>query len=265
MREVMYDLNTFVIVGILLLGLLLAVEIGFRVGRIRVEAHESKRAQVNTIVGSLLGVLALLLGFTFSLALQRYDSRSEAVIHEANAIGTAILRARLLPEEFRVEGGRLLREYLRARVLAGAVSLDRQQERDALLVESARLREALWTFGVGVAAREPHPVTTGLFLQAVNELIDSYGTRDGALNRHVPEVVLFLLFGTFLLAACLVGYSAGVSGHRASFATYVLMVLIVCLVFIIIDLDRPRRGLIEVSQQSLVDLWDSEQRTPAAR
>jgi ABC-type multidrug transport system fused ATPase/permease subunit len=259
----MYDLNSLVIVGILLLALLVAVEIGFRLGRAHTAAQESKRAQVNTIVGSLLGVLALLLGFTFSLALQRYDSRSEAVIHEANAIGTTILRADLLPEEFRNEAKRLLRDYLRVRVQAGAVSLDRQQDRAAFLAESASLQNAIWAFGVDAAAREPNPVTTGLFLQAVNELIDSYGTRDAALNRHVPEVVLFLLFGTFLVAACLVGYASGVAGHRASFATYALMVLIVCLVFIIIDLDRPRRGLIAVSQQSLVDLRDSFEQTPA--
>jgi hypothetical protein len=70
-------------------------------------------------------------------------------------------------------------------------------------------------------------------------------------------VVLFLLFGTFVLTASLVGYAAGVGGHRTSLATYLLVALIVLLVFVIIDLDRPRRGLIEVSQQSLLDLQSS--------
>jgi hypothetical protein len=78
----------------------------------------------------------------------------------------------------------------------------------------------------------------------------------------VPEAVLFLMFGTFILTASLVGYASGVSGHRASFATYILEVLIVFLVFIIIDLDRPRRGLIEVSHQSLIELQESV-RAPA--
>ena len=88
-------------------------------------------------------------------------------------------------------------------------------------------------------------------------MIDSYGERDAALNRHVPEVVLFLLFGTFILTASLVGYSAGLAGHRASLATHVLVAMIVLLVFVIIDLDRPRRGLIQISQQSLLDLQGS--------
>jgi hypothetical protein len=97
-------------------------------------------------------------------------------------------------------------------------------------------------------------VSSGLFIQSLNDVIDAYGTRDAELNRHVPEIVLFLLFGAFILAACLIGYASGVAGHRASFATYILVVLISLLIFLVIDLDRPRRGLIEVPQKSLVDL-----------
>jgi uncharacterized membrane protein (Fun14 family) len=93
-----------------------------------------------------------------------------------------------------------------------------------------------------------------LFIQALNELIDSYGRRDAALGRHVPELVLFLLYGTFLMTGGVVGFAAGVAGHRASIVTYILVILIVVLTFIIVDLDRPRRGLIQVSQSSLIDL-----------
>jgi len=93
-----------------------------------------------------------------------------------------------------------------------------------------------------------------LFIQALNDVIDSYGLRDAALNRHVPKLVLFLVFGTFAMAAGLVGFSAGLAGKRIFFPTYVLIVLIALLAFIIIDLDRPRRGSIAVSQQSLIDL-----------
>ncbi len=84
-----------------------------------------------------------------------------------------------------------------------------------------------------------------------------YGSRDAALNRHVPEIVLFLMFGTLILTAALVGYSSGVSKHRASFAAYVLLLLIVMMSFLVIDLDRPRRSVVEVSQKSMVDLSKS--------
>jgi hypothetical protein len=88
-------------------------------------------------------------------------------------------------------------------------------------------------------------------------MIDAFGVRDAALARHVPEIVLFLLFGSFVLTACLVGYASGVGGHRVSFATYVLVLLITFLVFIIVDLDRPRRGLIQVNQHSMLVLQQS--------
>ena len=258
MKEVMYDHSSVLIVGVLLLALALAVEVGYRFGnRFGDQANDSIKTQINTIQAALLGVLALLLGFTFSLSLQRYDTRSQAVIIEANAIGTAMLRAGLLPSAVRMQTQDLLREYLDLRVRAGAISLDRHDERSAVLRESSRVMDSLWRQAQLAAEAEPNPVTTGLFIQSLNDLIDAYGTRDAALNRHVPEVVLFLLFAAFVLTACLVGYASGLAGRRASFATYVLVLLIAFLVFIVIDLDRPRRGLIEVSQQGLVDLQTS--------
>jgi hypothetical protein len=251
----MYDHNSVLIVAILLATLLLAIEAGYRLGRRFADRTEKPpRDQVGAIQASMLGVLALLLGFTFSLALQRHDSRSEAVIVEANTIGTAMLRARLLPDPYAAEAGGRLDEYLDLRIRAGGISLDRARQRREMLAATAAVQEQLWDIAGAVAEADPRPVPAGLFIQSLNDMIDAYGARDAALNRHVPEIVLFLLFGTFLLTASLVGYSSGISGDRVSFPTYALVCLISFLVFIVIDLDRPRRGLIEVSQQSLYDL-----------
>jgi hypothetical protein len=142
-------------------------------------------------------------------------------------------------------------------VRAGAISLDQAEEREVVVAESSRVFAALWSNASRATAEDPNPVTTGLFVQALNDMIDAYGVRDAALARHVPEIVLFLVFGTFVLTASLVGYASGVGAHRVSFATYLLVLLITCLVFIIIDLDRPRRGLIEISQKSMLDLQTS--------
>lgn len=261
MNEIMYDHNSFWIVGILFAILIAATELGYRLGgKITTSATDGTKSQINTIQASLLGVLALLLGFTFSLALQRFDSRSEAVVSEANAIGTTILRASLLPESVRAYSRELLSEYLDLRVRASTIPLSRSEERNALLQQSRQILEALWKAAERAAEEDASPVRTGLFVQALNQMIDAYGARDAALDRHVPEPVLFLMFMAFVLTACLVGYAAGVSGHRASFPTYILVTLVTFLVFIVIDLDRPRRGLIEVSQQSLVDLQQSAPR-----
>ena len=251
----MYNYSSVLIVAILFLFLVLAIEAGYRIGR-RTQSliNESTKTQINAIQASLLGILALLLGFTFSLSLQRFDSRSEAVVNEANAIGTTFLRAQLLPSSVRNGAEGLLSDYLNLRVQAGAISLDKQDEREAVLVKANQNLDALWRYAQQAADEDGGRGTSRLFIQSLNELIDSYGRRDAALNRHVPEVVLFLLFGTFIMTGALVGYASGLAGHRASFATHILVMLIVLLVFMVIDLDRPRRGLIEVSQESLTNL-----------
>ncbi len=254
-KEYMYDHSSFLIVGLLLIALLAATEAGYRVGyKFARDTDETTRAQISTIQTSMLGVLALLLAFTFSLSLQRYDTRSEAVNNEANSIGTAALRTGLLPESVRTESQALMRDYLDLRIRAGQISLDRVDERDSVLRESDRVFNLLWENALQASREDASPVTSGLFIQSLNDLIDAYGSRDAALERHVPELVLFLTFGTLILTACLVGYSSGITKHRTTFAAYTLLLLIICLVFIIIDLDRPRRGLIEVSHQSLIDL-----------
>ncbi len=154
----------------------------------------------------------------------------------------------------RNEVRKLLNEYIDLHIQTGAVTTVREEERHELLEKSELLHAALWRLTVLAADDDARPMTTGLFIQALNDMIDSYGRRDAALNRHVPEVGLFLLYSTFLMTGIIVGYASGVTGHRASFVTYIMVALIVLLAFIIIDLDRPRRGLIEVNQQSLINL-----------
>lgn len=261
----MYGQNSVLIAAVLLASMVLAIEVGYRFGRlVRGSATEPSKAHVNSIQASLLGVLALLLGFTFSLALQRFDSRSEAVVDETNAIGTTYLRSQLLPSSARNDAGSLLRRYIDLRVQAGAVTLARESERESLINESNEVLDRLWRLAMRAAQEDGSMVTSGLFIQSLNEMIDSYGRRDAELKRHVPEVVLFLLYAAFLMTGIVVGFAAGVADHRASFATYVLISLIVVLTFIIVDLDRPRRGLIRIDHSSLVDLKKAIDRAEGA-
>ncbi len=111
-----------------------------------------------------------------------------------------------------------------------------------------------WSDARRAAEVDANPVTTGLFVQALNDPIDSFGQHDAALGRHVPEAILFLLYGSFLLTGGVVGYATGIAGHRPSLAAYILAALIVVVAFVITDLDRPRRGFIRVDQTSLVNL-----------
>lgn len=250
-----YDIATIQIAGILFVLMVLAVEAGYRWGyRRNGKADESAKAHIGGVQASLFGLVALLLGFTFSLAVQRYDSRSEAVVEEANAIGTAYLRALLLPSSVRADVRQALRDYVDLRVEDSALSLVDHAARATEQANAARVQNLLWGYARQAAAEDPNPVTTGLFIQALNDLIDAYGRRDAELARSVPETIVLILLGAFLVATAMLGYASGVAGQRPSLVTYLLVAMIVVVVSIIIDLDRPRRGLIRVSQDSLTDL-----------
>lgn len=251
----MYNMNSGLIALVLFASMLGLIELGFRYGRDRNHtATTDSKNHINTIQSAILGILALILGFTFSLSLQRFDSRSEAIAAEANAIGTTYLRAQLLPAVLRADVQAALRDYIDLRVQEGKVSLTQPEDRQKLLVQAEQGQAALWAYATRAAELDANPVTSGLFIQSLNEMIDNYGLREAALNRHVPEAVLWLLYLTFLLASAVVGFSAGVANHRPAFATYLMVLLMTVLVFIILDLDHPRRGFVEVSQKSMVDL-----------
>jgi len=179
------------------------------------------------------------------------------MVDEANAIGTAYLRTQMLPAPLRDETQTLLRDYVDARVEAGHVSIINDTEWAALMAKAGSLQNALWDQARRAAEANPNPVPSGMFVQATNDLIDSFGRRDAALHRHVPEVVLFLLLGTFLITSAIVGFSGGVIGRRPPLVSFAMVVLIVVLVFVILDLDRPIRGLIVVSEKNLLDLQAS--------
>ena len=130
MDEILYDQSSILIAAVLLAAILAANETGYRLGRWqRARTDTGVRSQTSAIQAAMLGLLALLLGFTFTMALQRFDNRSQAVISEANAIGTAYLRTQLLPEEFREPARKLIADYVQLRIGASKLDLTQRTER----------------------------------------------------------------------------------------------------------------------------------------
>jgi len=251
----LYDLPTYWIAILLFIALLVANAIGHRLGSRRdVDRSEGQTSQTNATVASMLGLLALLLGFTFTMALQRFDDRSEAVLQEANAIGTAYLRTRLLPGDTSPAAEALFREYIELRIEMGRIDLTHPNALNAADSTVKQIQQALWSQGVRAAELDPSPTRTGLFVQALNETIDQYGVRAVALEKHIPEFVLYLLFAITIMAEGVLGYAGGLANSRPIVAILSFSTLIVLVIFLVIDLDRPRRGFVEVNQSSLRDL-----------
>ena len=253
----MYDIPAGLIGLGLLVSTVVAVVAGYRIGishKDRTDA--SSREHIHITETSTLGVLALLLAFSFSQSLQRYDTRSDQVVDEANAIGTAWLRTDLLPSQVRDEVRQLMRRYVDLQVEATRVDTSQAAWRSEV-AEAAALQGALWSYAGRVTELDANHVRSGLFVQALNDMFDAFGRRDAGLARHVPEPVLLLLFCVFLAAAAIVGFASGTAGHRPPAVSLVMVAIIVLLVYVILDLDRPRRGLIEVPKQNLYDLQAS--------
>jgi len=233
--------------------LLLLGEAGFRAGlRLYITRDEQRKSQIGGIQGAILGLLALLLGFTFSMAVGRYENRRDLVLLEANSIGTTFLRAALLPADHRVAVENLLRRYIDARLAFSAAG------RDPVLISkaegmTAELQRQLWEHTVAASAEAPTPVTA-TFITALNETIDLDESRLVAFRSRVPAAVWLLLLVVAGAGCCASGYGAGASGARMGFSNVMLPILIAIVITIIADFDRPRHGLIDVSQQPLLDL-----------
>ena len=246
--------------GVFLLTLatvVVAVEIGYQLGRFRRRrSDEEKEAPVGAIVAATLGLLAFMLAFTFSLAATRYDSRRMVVLDEANAIGTTFLRAGMLPEPHGAECRKLLKNYVDVRLHA-AESGDVEE----VLSESGKLHRALWDQATQAAAKDPHSIVTGLFIQSLNEVIDLHSKRVLlALRNRIPEIVWLALYFITVLSMSALGYQEGLARSRRSLAVLSLMLTFSAVILLIADLDRPREGLVRVSQRSMLDLRESHPR-----
>ena len=251
----LYDIDGTLLAVILLASLVVAMHAGHRLARRLAPEHRQRIAgHVNLIQGSVLGLMALLLGFSFSLSLQRFDSRSEAAVNEANAIRAAYLRSELLPASISDTVQETLRGFVDLRVEMVSLSPARKGELDALIAEARRQIDALQDQAVEAVRRDPGSPQTGPYVQAVNGMIGELVKRDAAMTRHVPEAVLLLLCGTFVITTMIIGYATGVAGHRTSFVAYLMIGVIVILAYLIVDIDSPRRGMVQVSEKSLLDL-----------
>lgn len=211
---------------------------------------------VPTLEGALLGLLALMIGFTFAIALSRFEARRDAVVLEANSIGTTALRARLLPEPYKAEALKFLREYVQVRL-----DITRRPPSDseltAAIARSNQLQEMLWQQAKAIAGTSTGLVPTGLFIQALNEMIDNQAKRLAAIRSKVPNSVFWALYGVASIAIAFAGYASGLKAPRSRLPVYITGLMVAALILLIEDLDRPTAGFITLSQQPMIDTAES--------
>jgi hypothetical protein len=233
---------------------LIAVELGYRVARERRKrAEDEKEAPVGAMAASMLALLALILAFTFGYAASRFEDRRQVLLSESSAIGTAYLRASLLPEPMRTEERNLFREYVDVRLEAATQPGKVSQA----MSKSEEIHNRLWAQAVAAAEKERTPMTS-LFIQALNEVIVLHARRVMvAVRSRVPAPIWIVLFLLAFLSMAMLGYHEALTNSRRSPAVLALVLGFCSVLFLIVDLDRPGQGVLEVNQQAMIDLRKS--------
>lgn len=244
----------------LFFGMLIFSEIGRRFGIAKIARDPNGLAEgVGTADAAVFGLLGLILAFTFSGAASRFEDRRHLITTEVNAIGTAYLRIDLLPSDAQTEIKILLRQYVDTRSTTYLNAND-QTAISAKLAKAATLQSEIWTKALIACRRSDAPPQAAmLLLPALNEMIDITTTRAMAAENHPPLVVFLLLGGLSLVGALLVGYNSSTNKDRSWFHIVVFAAIMSLAVYVIVDLEFPRLGLIRVdgADQLLIDLWKS--------
>jgi hypothetical protein len=224
----------------MLASLLVACEIGYRLGEARVDAPDSLRSLMSGTGAATLGLLGLLLGFALSMAIARWDIRRDVIVDESNAIGTLSLRAGLLEQPLQGELREALRSYTDARIALGGSRSDPEDLR-AARIESEALHTAIWS----VVERANRPTTMNATLSslisAANELIDLHELRLASVENRLPAA---LFLGA--LAIAFLAWSFGAASQRGRTPMLLLALLVGAVLLLIMDVNRPQRGSIEV-------------------
>ena len=242
---------TFVFVGFIIVALVTS-EIGFRLGRWwQRRSPGQQEGPTEMLVGSIVAMLSFLLAITMGMASDRFDAPHGLVRDEANTIGTTFLRAGYLAEPYRKDIQNLLREYVPMRIVS--------QDHTQLEANNARSKTILadiWTQTKELIRQTPDTETKALFIESVNAVIELHTTRVTAGVSRVPETVILVLMVGAVLTLGVMGYTAGLTTRRGMLSAVVLIVALGTVLTLVIDLDRPRDGFLQVSQQPLIDLHE---------
>lgn len=253
MFEAIQSLPIYAIYFIIVFLILVSFEIGFRISyHLHGKSDLVESKTLGQISAALLGMLAFVLAFTFSMAASQNNKRKEMVLVEANALGTAYLRADLVDEIHGKELKQLLSEYVNMRLEA----IDKEK-RARSLERSKEIHRLLWK-EVRLAAQANPNTNTSLLVQSINEVIDVHEKRvKAALRDKIPNSIWFTLIAISIIAIYTIGIESGYSGHRRLIVIIPLALAFAALIALIAELNRPQQGIYKVAQDSMISLQKS--------
>jgi hypothetical protein len=255
MNSFLYQTPALLISAILFVLMILINWFGFYVRQ-----KESKRHPDNVIEGlgpvegSLLGLLALLLSFTFSLAAGKNDTRRKVIVEEANNISTAILRCDMYPDSTRKEFHGYFKDYVDARIAYYNAGIGNDKLNSSLQLAST-ISGKIWSRVTSLSQQNENVLRSQQMIPALNAMMDITTTRDAERNAHVPESILWMLFLLTLAGSFITGYGSK-SKRFSKIIVGCFALMTVMTIYLILDLDRPRRGIINMdnTHEKIVEL-----------
>lgn len=237
--------NPFAVFFIALIAQYGAAYIGDYLRRRSRRLKADEQADFDTVLTASLTLLALIVGFSFSMAVSRYDQRKNDEESEANAIGTEYLRADLLPANDAAKVRELLRTYVSQRIL---FYLGKEQRTNEVSPNPAKLQAELWSAVAHVATVQPTPVVA-LAISGMNDVLNSQGYTQAAWLNRIPTAAWNLMGLIAICSNLLLGYRERSAGKLT---LWVLPVIASIAFFLIADIDSPRGGVINVVPQNLI-------------
>jgi len=245
--------------GTLLLGMVILTEVGRRIAiRRKMRDGEDAHKGVGVLEGAVFALLGLLIGFTFSGAASRFYERRQLITEEANDIGTAYLRISLLPDQTQPELRQKFRHYLDSR-LETYRRLPDLKAAFAELANSKKIQDEIWAYSVAGCRDASSPACNMLLLPALNSMFDIVTTRTEATKIHPPPIIYAMIVLLSLAGALLAGYGMAESKSRSWLHIFGLAAVMAFAVYVIMDIEYPRAGLISVADADhvLVELRES--------
>lgn len=238
------DTAAWIIVAILFVLMFSAIKIGYRIG-----AKKSKpESDASGILSSLLGLLALLLAFTFGMAGTRYEARKANLVQEANDIGTAILRSDVYPDSLKTAFKKDFKNYLDARIMYFRAGR-KDAKIDTAQQQAAESSHNLWQRATKLAQNKDFFIQSNMMLPALNNMFDIAAATNASYNFKVPVSIVYLLLIFSVVNSFYVGYNAGYKKQLELFFVFGFCLLTCLVIFITLDLDRPRRGFINLQNE----------------
>lgn len=234
-------------------SMILFMEIGRRIGVAGLAREPDGQPKgIGPSEGAIFGLLGLVIAFTFSGAAGRFEDRRDLITEEANNIGTAWLRIDLLPAEAQPGMRDLFRRYLDARLETYKLVHD-ETAKNLKIAKSTALQEEIWKTTVGNMHKPGAAGSAPMLLpQALNAMIDITTTRMVATRNHPPQVIFLLLPVLILIGAMLVGFNMAANKHRQWMHMTAFAAVMSLVVYVIIDIEFPRLGLIRVDAADIV-------------